>query len=243
MSEVIKRFGKNLNGRDFFVGDIHGMFGMLEDAMRLVNFDESVDRVFSVGDLVDRGNRSEEVVDWVNKSWFNAVRGNHEDMAIRYPRGNMDVYNYIQNGGGWMTDLNFASQRKISEGLDELPYMIEVETNRGLVGLIHAECPANDWEVAQFMLSSKHAAECKKAQAVALWSRSRISLCDESNVNGIDYLVVGHTPLNKVTRLGNVIFIDTGAVFGTVINLKTGRSDMGILTFLTIDELLGAAND
>ena len=38
---------------------------------------------------------------------------------------------------------------------------------------------------------------------------------DELNsvVEGVDYLLVGHTPVEHATMLGNVVNLDTGAVF------------------------------
>ena len=63
MSEICKRFSANKAGRDFFVGDIHGCFGLLEKTMEEHGFDETRDRIFSVGDLVDRGDRSEDAID------------------------------------------------------------------------------------------------------------------------------------------------------------------------------------
>lgn len=49
---------ENQNGRDFVVGDIHGHFAMLNELMEVVAFDRNVDRLFAVGDLIDRGPNS-----------------------------------------------------------------------------------------------------------------------------------------------------------------------------------------
>lgn len=78
---VFKRFEKNKEGRDFVIGDIHGCFDAVRAILGDVKFDESKDRLFSVGDLVDRGPDSIEAIDWIAKPWFHAVRGNHEQMA------------------------------------------------------------------------------------------------------------------------------------------------------------------
>ena len=43
----------------------------------------------------------------------------------------------------------------------------------------------------------------------ALWSRSRIQAMDDSIVEGVRAVVVGHTPMQHPTSLGNTIFIDT----------------------------------
>lgn len=87
MNNLVKHVPRNEIGRDFVVGDIHGCFDALRYAMFGVVFDESKDRLFSVGDLVDRGNQSEESIDWIAQPWFHAVRGNHEEMAIGWSHG------------------------------------------------------------------------------------------------------------------------------------------------------------
>src|SRR3546814_1255791 len=42
-------------GRDFIVGDLHGCLDLLQAELTRIEFDRSKDRLFSVGDLVDRG--------------------------------------------------------------------------------------------------------------------------------------------------------------------------------------------
>jgi len=73
-----KHFERNTQGRDFAVGDIHGHFTRLQAALEAVDFAPEVDRLFSVGDVVDRGPESERVLDWLAQPWFFAVQGNHE---------------------------------------------------------------------------------------------------------------------------------------------------------------------
>ena len=72
---MIKRFSKNLVGRDFVVGDIHGAFTKLKQALEKIEFNTEVDRLFCVGDLVDRGGENEQATDWLFKPWFHTVRG------------------------------------------------------------------------------------------------------------------------------------------------------------------------
>ena len=49
----------NKVGRDFVVGDVHGMFDRVAQALTKVQFNPSRDRLFSVGDLIDRGPQSD----------------------------------------------------------------------------------------------------------------------------------------------------------------------------------------
>lgn len=43
----------------------------------------------------------------------------------------------------------------------------------------------------------------------AQWSRERITAMDDGIVAGVRAVVVGHTPMERATTLGNVHFIDT----------------------------------
>ena len=61
----LQRFELNTAGRDFGVGDIHGYFTKLQAALDAIGFNPAVDRLFSVGDLVDRGPESAEVDTWL----------------------------------------------------------------------------------------------------------------------------------------------------------------------------------
>ncbi|MDT1837827.1 serine/threonine protein phosphatase, partial [Acinetobacter baumannii] len=86
------------------------------------------------GDLVDRGPESESVLEWLAQPWVHAVRGNHEDMAIRWPSGDIDWIDYADNGGSWMITLDREMQHEIADLLSTLPIAIELETPAGLVG-------------------------------------------------------------------------------------------------------------
>ena len=46
-----------------------------------------------------------------------------------------------------------------------------------------------------------------------MWTRKRFYKKDESIINGIDYVIVGHTVVDESIQLGNTIYIDTGCVF------------------------------
>ena len=215
MSDICKRFAANKKGRDFYVGDIHGCFDLLEKAMQEQGFDVTKDRIFSVGDLVDRGSRSEDAIDWIKRPYFHAVRGNHEDMAIRAHTGNMDRENHIANGGAWIVGMTKEEQIEYSLAFQELPYMMEIEQVwGGLFGVVHAELMDGDWGITKEALIDKKHPRHKEAKQAVLWGRSKYNNLDDSLINGVHVLFVGHTTVDQVVRLGNVFFIDTGACFG-----------------------------
>jgi serine/threonine protein phosphatase 1 len=229
MNPYVHNYTQNTAGRDFAVGDIHGMFRLLQTALDGIGFDPSVDRLFSVGDLVDRGPDSELCLEWIAKPWFHAVQGNHEDMAIRYVTpGNRDQHHYAANGGAWLIGKTMPEQQEYAIELAALPYAIEVETGEGLVGIVHADVVGKTWaEMVEKFAAVTSNNKLKAVTNHCLWCRDRIQAEDVSGVPDMRAVIVGHTPLKRAAALGNVYHIDTGACFPsgrfTFIDLNTLR--------------------
>ncbi|GAA0616652.1 metallophosphoesterase [Halomonas beimenensis] len=210
----------NPDGRDFFVGDLHGEYDLLMEALAGVDFAPERDRLFSVGDLIDRGPRSRDCLALALAPWFFGVRGNHEAMAqAALAEGGDAMALWVINGGGWACREPRQELRGLlSSALRRLPYAREIEAAGRLIGLVHAE-PPDDWgEIG----------DCDRH--TLLWGRRRIRQGDATPVRGIDAVVVGHTILEAPTTLGNVHYLDTGA-------FASGR-----LTLVEATELL-AGND
>lgn len=88
--------------RRIFIGDVHGHYDGL---MRLL---EAIapnieDRVYFVGDLIDRGPNSARVVSFVKDNLYQCVRGNHEQMLIDiFPDGRIhqpSLQSWFYSGG------------------------------------------------------------------------------------------------------------------------------------------------
>lgn len=205
------QFPKNTEGIDYCVGDIHGCFSRLGEFLRAINFDSKVDRLFSVGDLCDRGPESDKVMEWLDKSWFHPVAGNHEQLLIDAS----DPYNsnagmcLFQNGGQWYFQQSWDKQKEISFAFSCLPVMIEVEVGDKIFGIVHSDVIGNDWNKTREELVYDEVCTKNSVQ----WDRNRQNFEDKSVVKGVDYLLVGHTPVQHATVLGNVINLDSGAVF------------------------------
>ena len=213
---LVLRFGRNTAGRDLLVGDIHGHFSKLQAALDAVGFDPSAgDRLFSVGDLVDRGPESMLALEWVHRPWFHAVAGNHEDFAIRWPNGHMEAGNYAANGGAWNIANDPVTQRDFALAFADLPVAMELDTAAGLLGIVHADCPGSSWSDFVGALISPGLSNAERERLIdwAQWSRSRIKGATSTPlaVSGVRAVVVGHTPLTRPTWLANVLYIDTGA--------------------------------
>ncbi|MBU2773296.1 hypothetical protein HMI48_05070 [Acidithiobacillus ferrooxidans] len=74
----------NPEGRDFVVGDLHGCRAMLDTLLAHARFDLAKDRLFSVGDLVDRGPDSIGCLELLRESWFFPVLRNHDAMLLAF---------------------------------------------------------------------------------------------------------------------------------------------------------------
>ncbi|MBF8742994.1 metallophosphoesterase [Pseudomonas guariconensis] len=217
-----RRVAANTRGRDLAVGDIHGHFARLQQCLDTVGFDPSVDRLFSVGDLVDRGPDSAQALEWLAQPWFHAVQGNHEALAIAHLRGGrVELDMYRAAGGAWFLDLPEADQQRYVEGFAQMPLGMEVRTPGGLVGLLHADSPFPDWPTLRARLE---AVDDPHVREVCQWSRRRLREGDTEPVAGLRALLVGHTPVVQAKRLGNVWHLDTGGWargFFSVMDLHT----------------------
>src|SRR5574337_472719 len=96
---ISRRFTKNTAGRDFVVGDLGGHFDWMDQWLVDKKFDRSKDRLFGVGDLIDRGPRSADSLKWYLEIMEECVRGNHEDMMIAFHRGLLPASMCLVNGG------------------------------------------------------------------------------------------------------------------------------------------------
>lgn len=239
-TNTVKLFSENLEGNDYVVGDIHGRYDLIVKALQKMKFNEKKDRLFCVGDLIDRGAYSEFVLDFLQKPYVHAVRGNHEDMLLElYDDGNVpskqDLIAYSEEIGlTWWLGVEPEKQRQILQELRKLPIAIEVQLSKKIkdksqtsgfiskiekVGLVHADIPLNiDWN--QFTQYIEQGVPNIIAQA--LWGRTRLSYNVKEKIEHVDRVYVGHTVQSKAKTIGNIVALDTGAVFNqhlTIINL------------------------
>lgn len=211
---LVKRVARNMRGRDFIVGDIHGHFTRAGAALHDIGFNPNGgDRLFSVGDLVDRGPESITVLEFLDADYVHAVAGNHETMAADWAYGRTDdTKNYAANGGAWMMALDLETQIEVALTLGALPVAIELETEFGVVGIVHADCPFPNWGDFIKSLEDPALANTQMLGSIieaAQWSRERVTAGDGECIPDVRAVVVGHTPMCQMTSLGNTIFIDT----------------------------------
>ena len=220
MKSIIQHFQKNSRGNDYVVGDIHGMFKMLYQILENMGFDFKNDRLFSVGDLCDRGPDSVDVLNWLTYPWFFPVMGNHEEIILLYEKGYYTNQNLSAVGGDWWFSLDNNSKKTIVKAYQKLPIAMEVETESGLVGIIHAHCPHADWNKLSELFTGANA---NRMINKALWSMD--TPLHNDVIKNVKAVVVGHMTQSNYKINGNVHLIDTGAVYPqghfTILELKS----------------------
>lgn len=137
----------NSVGRDLVVGDLHGCLDLLQARLDELKFDPTRDRVFSVGDLVDRGPDSLGCLRLLREPWFLAVVGNHEDMLLSHFRLRDSAYHgptdLFRNGGRWVHTLTDSERAELEDDLLPrvlaMPYVITVGKDDNKFHVAHAE--------------------------------------------------------------------------------------------------------
>lgn len=225
---MIKTLQENKLGRDFVIGDLQGNFDMLQRFMQHINFDQTKDRIISVGDLIDRGPKSPECLELILEPWFHSVKGNHEQLMEDWMTGGPTGAWWFPNGGQWFHDLDIARRdflvNQLLPSVQTLPWIITVEGTKKF-HVIHAELPAS--------VTDEELADPNKFRTIALrqsgdgetciWGRftfgahfaeqlsaSKVKILEESKANH-SRIFCGHTPLQHPLTINGMTNIDTGA--------------------------------
>ena len=193
--------------RIFAVGDIHGCFDKLVSLMEIIDIDLKSELLVFIGDYIDRGPSSKEVVDYLIDLDRRArrvvfLKGNHELLLQDYLSG-ADRLSFLYNGGGatlesYIRDGSRGGTNPIPsehlEFFDNLSLYHETDeyifVHGGLKPNISLE-EQDEWDM--------------------LWIR------DEFIYSDFDFtkrVIFGHTPFREPLILDNKIGIDTGAVYG-----------------------------
>jgi serine/threonine protein phosphatase 1 len=193
----VLRLEKNKNGRDFVCGDIHGCFSYLEERLIEIDFNKNSDRLFCVGDLIDRGPESRKAAEYLEMPWFYSVLGNHEEMLIMALYNRYYRNNHLRNGGGWVYKETLSYKIKLLKAVDKLPLIIQV----GDTIIAHAALPAvkslEDIEI-----------DPDDYLRIVLWERKKIP---NVLIPGISKVYVGHNIVTEPAVCGITTNIDTGA--------------------------------
>lgn len=174
------------------IGDIHGCYKTL---LALLQKCPKEEQIVFCGDLVDRGPRSREVIEFAIENKIPTVKGNHEDLMIDFLCGNN---RYAQdawiNNGGIETLKSYGSSLETKNIPDR-----HIEWIKNLPTYL---------EFGDLLIShTGHAKDKNINEFDALWRR------DYSFPTDGKFRVFGHSP-NRIPVIKRVYAnIDTGAAY------------------------------
>lgn len=195
----------NIKGRTLVVGDIHGQFEALENALNAAEFNpDKGDFLIMLGDLIDRGYGSKETLDFaielVESGHGLVLRGNHEQMAL-------DAYDFNDftqwfNNGGEVAHKQILGESKYINFMRSLPYIHEIGTFIFTHAGFNPELPLDEQDIDDM-----------------LWIREKY-ICSDIYPDRI--IITGHTPVqcfgenqSVPLKYQNKIFMDTGAAYAS----------------------------
>ncbi|MBD8512138.1 metallophosphoesterase [Photobacterium sp. CAU 1568] len=222
----------------YFLSDPHGQNALLQDVLKEVGFrypldGEIRDRLFILGDMIDRGPDSMALLKTVQDCpAMYAIQGNHEQMAFNALENNADRSLWIMNGGRWHEDVAIAEVRKMLNFAASLPLCYTLQINGHRIGLVHAAVPAPyDWQ--QFTQCCNEHTLSKEDQHFAVWDRDVFTQDEHSVVSHIDAVLMGHNIVSglKPKVSGNRVYID-GAMSmgdrGLLLKYRRGGEVLGL---------------
>lgn len=209
--------------RRFVVPDIHGCAKTFQRLVTDMIQLQKSDHLHLLGDYIDRGPRSKEVIDFIftlRRDGFNVhpLRGNHEDMLIRACSDPEATFLWLANGGE-ATLNSFGVNRAAEIPMHYRTFFISLPFFSSLkdVVLVHAGM-------------NFHIADPFSDSQAMLWERS-----NDINPDAIGgrTLICGHTPQSRAAIRHSAstkkIMLDNGCVFA-------GNGGLGALTALEITE-------
>jgi serine/threonine protein phosphatase 1 len=200
--------------RTFTIGDVHGCLDQLEDLVARID-PKGDDLVIFLGDYIDRGPRSAEVVDFLidlaKEVSCVFLRGNHEHMFLEFLEFGANKTLYFANGG-MKTIESYL-------GPDE-PYTSNVKTARALSEEHRDFYAGLKWYYEDQHYIYVHAgirpgiSMSRQERQDLIWIRDEFIFSPTEMKKKV---IFGHTPFARPLIKGDKIGIDTGAVYGGVL--------------------------
>ncbi len=196
-------------GRLFAISDIHGCFNpFYELVVRVIDLSKS-DQLILLGDYIDRGEQSREVVDFIidlKKKGFNIIplMGNHELMLLDSWNDPGALYQWYMNSGA-TTLFSYGIQDIMEMNTLYIDFFQSLEFYKAIGNFLFVHAGFNDYETDPF--SDKHTMvwECSPHYINPL-------LREKTIIHGHRAKTIGFVK-KLINEKSSVIPIDTGCVY------------------------------
>lgn len=150
---IESRMNETTNRR-ILIGDVHGHYETLMKLLETI-VPGSADRVYFLGDLIDRGPQSAQVVQFVQQSSYTCLLGNHEQMLLdsMTHEKNPALWHAWCYSGGQATLASYPEGRILPDHLDwirTLPTYIDLEDIWLVHAGVHPYIPLEEQTIDQF---------------------------------------------------------------------------------------------
>lgn len=191
----------------YAIGDIHGCYDKLKALMEKIPIDFARDTLVFIGDYIDRGSHSVEVVDYLIKLKKRVpevifLKGNHEDMLDKFIKG-ADRFTYLLNGGQQTLDSYLT--KSVESEFFPIP-----DDHMEFFKSLRLSYETEEFIFVHAGLRPRVPLENQRTEDL-LWIRDKFV---GSKYDFGKRVIFGHTPLKQPLVEDNKIGIDTGAVYG-----------------------------
>lgn len=204
------------------ISDIHGELGMFQTLLDKVNFSPKLDQLILLGDYIDRGPRSADVLEMViqlQKDGAIILRGNHDQMMVDAAQGGEEEWHYWQSNGGDITVASYGEQLTREKLLNNKLFQKHI----AFIETLDHYYEKDEYIFVHAGIDSKLALS-ETDKHTFLWTREPFL----SEYSGNRIIIVGHTRTiylhedannaNIYFGENNIIGIDGGAVFDGQLN-------------------------
>ena len=189
--------------KPFIIGDVHGCFNEFLKLLEKINYDKKTHRLIFVGDIINRGPQSFDMLKWVKKEGAEAVLGNHEQAFIQSAQRNIPLRPILEQ-------LKKEMGRSLAEWINWISsWPVYIEEEDFIVvhaGLVPGEHP--------------HDSSPKFLMNIRTWDQKGGNIKDETNPPWYNFykrnklVIYGHWAKQGLTIRSNTIGLDSGCVYG-----------------------------
>jgi serine/threonine protein phosphatase 1 len=223
--------------RKLLIGDVHGSYTQLMQALESAEFDVKLDQLIFIGDLFDKSNQTIEIIEFlcdlvnVHNNIPIWIYGNHDLWLLEYFDNKVNPL-WIKNGGKStlisLQEYSNKSGNKIEQFKQILyaGYYYYIDDSNNLFvhgGITHNEA-GNEWRDDVYCWDRSMWKKAVVYNALYEYNRKKPEF-----MNNYNYIFIGHSPViynGQSTPMicGNVVNVDTGAGFKGVVTVMDIKS-------------------
>jgi predicted phosphodiesterase len=189
--------------RTLFIGDVHGCIEELKELLVKVSYDNTTDRLIYLGDILNKGPKSADVLRFIRKQNVECILGNNEVGFLEIVRNggyeDSSIYDVISDLGGELDDY--------CQWIEKFPTYIEEDDFIA----VHAGIDPT---------KSVSESSVRIRTTIRTWDGEGKNLNNQNDpkwyelYTGEKVIVYGHYAAQKLQVRDKTIGLDSGCVFG-----------------------------